>query len=79
MYDLKTGKVIEAVGGYDEFSDRSYPDYPGGTALQRYFREMLREAMEADGFDVYQWEWWHFDFKDWKAYPILNSTFEELE
>lgn len=79
MYDLQTGKVIEAVGGYDEFSDRSYPDYPGGTALQRYYRELLREAMEADGFDVYQWEWWHFDYKDWRAYPILNSTFEQLE
>ncbi len=79
MYHLQTGGVIEAVGGYDEFSDRSYPDYPGGTSLQRYYREMLREAMEADGFDVYQWEWWHFDFKDWRSYPILDQTFEELE
>jgi len=79
MYDLQTGEVIEAVGGYDEFSDRSYPDYPGGTSLQRYYREMLREAMEADGFTVYQWEWWHFDFKYWRSYPILDQTFEELE
>ena len=23
-------------------------------------------------------EWWHFDFKDWKEYPILNVRFEDL-
>jgi len=27
---------------------------------------------------VYEEEWWHFDYKDWKKYPILNKTFEEL-
>jgi len=23
-------------------------------------------------------EWWHFDYKDWKQYPILNVKFEDL-
>jgi zinc D-Ala-D-Ala dipeptidase len=23
-------------------------------------------------------EWWHFDYKDWKQYPILNVRFEDL-
>jgi CubicO group peptidase (beta-lactamase class C family)/D-alanyl-D-alanine dipeptidase len=78
LYDLKTGKPIEMVGGYDEFSDRSYPQYPGGTTLQRWHRLLLRHAMEAEGFTVYEAEWWHFDFKDWQRYPILNKPFEEL-
>jgi serine beta-lactamase-like protein LACTB len=78
LYDLKTGKPIEMVGGYDEMSDRSYPDYLGGTSLQRWHRDLLRRAMEAEGFTVYEAEWWHFDYKDWKRYPILNKTFEEL-
>jgi hypothetical protein len=30
-------------------SDRSYPDYPGGTSRQRELREILRAAMEAEG------------------------------
>src|SRR5581483_105026 len=25
LYDRKTGAAVEMVGGYDEFSDRSYP------------------------------------------------------
>ena len=79
LYDLKTGKVIETVSGYDEFSDRAFPDYMGGTSRQRWQRDLLRSAMQAEGFAVYEEEWWHFDYKDWKKYPILNKTFEELK
>jgi CubicO group peptidase (beta-lactamase class C family)/D-alanyl-D-alanine dipeptidase len=79
LYDRKTGKPIEMVGGYDEMSDRSYPDYLGGTSLQRWLRDLLRHAMEEEGFSVYEAEWWHFDYKDWKQYPILNLTFEQLK
>jgi serine beta-lactamase-like protein LACTB len=79
LYDRKTGKPVEMVGGYDEMSDRSYPDYLGGTSLQRYHRDLLRRAMQDEGFTVYEAEWWHFDFKDWRMYPILNKTFEQLE
>jgi D-alanyl-D-alanine dipeptidase len=78
LYDLRTGRPVEMVGGYDEFSDRSYPDYPGGTSLQRWHRELLRDAMEAQGFDVYEAEWWHFDYTDWRKYPIQNLTFDRL-
>jgi CubicO group peptidase (beta-lactamase class C family)/D-alanyl-D-alanine dipeptidase len=78
LYDLKTGQPVEMVGTYDETTDRAYPDYPGGTSLQRWHRRLLRDAMEAEGFTVYEAEWWHFDFKDWRKYPIGNETFEKL-
>jgi serine beta-lactamase-like protein LACTB len=78
LYDRKTGKAVEMVGGYDEMSDRSWPGYLGGTALGRYHRDLLRRAMEAEGFTVYEAEWWHFDYKDWRKYPIGNRTFEEI-
>lgn len=79
LYELATGRVVEMPGGYDEFSARSYPHYPGGTSLQRWHRELLRRAMEAEGFTVYEAEWWHFDFDDWRRYPIGTATFEEIE
>ena len=78
LYDLATGKPIEMVGVYDEMSERSYPGYPGGTSLQRWHRELLRHAMEEEGFDVFQFEWWHFDYKDWRTYPIFNLRFDQL-
>ena len=78
LYDLQSGKPVAMVGGFDEFSDRSYPDYLGGTSRQRWHRDLLRRAMEAEGFTVYDAEWWHFDFKDWKEYRIANLRFEEV-
>jgi len=78
LYDLTSGKPIEMPGTYDEMSPRSFPDYPGGTSLQRWHRDLLRRAMESEGFTVYEHEWWHFDYKDWHEYPILNIKFEDL-
>ena len=78
LYDLGAGKPIEMPGTYDEMSPRSFPSFPGGTSLQRWHRDLLRRAMESEGFTVYESEWWHFDYKDWHEYPILNVPFEKL-
>jgi D-alanyl-D-alanine dipeptidase len=75
LYDLATGKEHAMPSGYDEFTARAYPDYPGGTSQQRYHREVLRRAMEAQGFAVYEHEWWHYDFAEWRSYPIGNVPF----
>lgn len=79
LYDLKTGKEVKMPSGYDEMTDRAYADYVGGTAEERDLRTLLREAMESQGFKVNPTEWWHFDYKDWKQYPILNVKFEDLK
>jgi D-alanyl-D-alanine dipeptidase len=79
LYDLKTGRPVEMVGGYDEFSPRAYPDYLGGTTAQRRLRSLLRTAMEAEGFVVIPNEWWHFDYRDWRRYRIGNEPFEAIK
>ncbi len=78
LYELSTGREVEMTGVYDEMSDRSYPNYPGGTSRERWRRDLLRQAMEDEGFQVYEFEWWHFDYKDWQKYPILNIPFEAI-
>ncbi len=78
LYDLKTKKPVEMVSTYDETTARAYPDYPGGTSLQRWHRQLLRNVMESEGFTVYSAEWWHFDYKDWQKYRIGNVRFEEI-
>jgi D-alanyl-D-alanine dipeptidase len=78
LYDLATGQAIEMPGLYDEMSPRSFPNFPGGTSLQRWHRDLLRRAMESEGFTVNEDEWWHFDYKDWKQYGILNVPFEKM-
>lgn len=78
LYDLKTGQEVTMPSGYDEMTKRAYADYPGGTDDERARRALLRQAMEKQGFAVIPDEWWHFDYKDWKQYPILNVRFEDL-
>ena len=64
--------------GYDEMTKRAFADYPGGTPDERARRALLRQGMEEQGFTVNPEEWWHFDYRDWKQYPILNVKFEDL-
>jgi D-alanyl-D-alanine dipeptidase len=79
LYDLKTGRVVQMPGDYDEMTPRSYPDYAGGTAEQRARRDLLRKAMESHDFTVEPNEWWHFNYKDWREYPILDIPFTAIK
>ncbi|MDD3884620.1 MAG: M15 family metallopeptidase [Gallionella sp.] len=78
LFDLNTGAMVPMPSDYDDFTERADPDYAGGSAAQRAARNLLRQAMETHEFRVYPNEWWHFDFKDWAEYPVLNLSFEDL-
>ncbi len=78
MFDLASGEIVEMPGRYDEPSSRSSPLHMGGTLLQRWRRDLLKQAMEAEGFDVYVNEWWHFDYGEWREYPIMNVDFSAI-
>jgi D-alanyl-D-alanine dipeptidase len=78
LYDLKTGKEAVMPSGYDEMSERAYPNYTGGATDERARRDLLRAVMERHDFTVYEFEWWHFDYKDCVSWPIGNVPFEKL-
>jgi D-alanyl-D-alanine dipeptidase len=78
LFDLNTGKPVVMPAGFDEMTPRSHVDFPGGTTRQRWYRKLLREAMEAQGYTVYPGEWWHFDYQDWQRYRIENQVFDEI-
>jgi D-alanyl-D-alanine dipeptidase len=78
LFRLADGRPVEMPSLYDEMSERAYPGYAGGTPEERARRDLLRSAMEAEGFTVFESEWWHFDYRDWRHYPILNVPFEQL-
>jgi D-alanyl-D-alanine dipeptidase len=78
MFDLKSGQQVRMPSEYDEMTERSHINYQCATPEARRLRETLRTAMEAEGFVVYEAEWWHYDYKDWREYPILNLSFKEI-
>ncbi len=78
LYDLKTGNPVTMPSLYDEMSERAYADYKGGTKAELNLRDLLRSEMEKEGFAVYEFEWWHFDYKDWHSYTVQNIRFEDI-
>lgn len=78
LIDLATGEPVEMPSAFDDFSERAAPSYAGATSAARAHRDRLRDAMERQGFFVHPSEWWHFDWKDWADYPILDVPFEAV-
>ena len=79
LFDLKTGELVKMPSEYDEMTERAHINYECATAEAKRLRELLRAAMSAEGFAVYEPEWWHYDYKDWKEYPIINIKFSEIK
>src|SRR5215204_4240155 len=79
MFSLATGELVQMPGEYDEMTERSHINYACATAEKKTLRDTLRAAMESEGFAVYEPEWWHYDYKDWKEYPILNVPFSAIK
>ena len=73
LVELASGRAVAMVSGYDEFSPRSAPDYPGGTERERWHRALLIRAMSREGFEVHPNEWWHFDHATWRDYPLIEG------
>jgi zinc D-Ala-D-Ala dipeptidase len=75
---LKSGRELKMPTPYDSFSPEAATDF---TDLPRRVirnRDLLKELMSKYGFSVILNEWWHFDFKDWKRYDLMDIPFKEL-
>jgi zinc D-Ala-D-Ala dipeptidase len=78
LHALETGTLIEMPSAFDDFSQRAHRDYMGASAEAIANRERLARYMEAQGFIGMSNEWWHFDYKDWRDFPVLDLPFEDL-
>jgi len=79
LFDLKTKENLDMPTEFDDFTEKAAIDYPGATEAQKKNREILRKAMESDGFKVYATEWWHYDFQDCPENRILDIQFSEIK
>jgi len=78
LFDLAGGEEVKMPSAYDDFSERAHPLYEGGSEPERAARDLLRKLMEAEGFTVYENEWWHFDYTGWREYPVLDVSLEDV-
>ncbi len=75
----KQGKELDMGTAFDDFSERAHQDYANLSVQVLKNRKLLQRVMEKHGFVGWQGEWWHFDYKDWQKYPMLDIDFEEVE
>jgi len=78
LIDLATGLEPEMPTPFDDFSENAAPQYPDLPQAALANRQLLLEAMQSHGFTVYPSEWWHFDFKGWEDFSLLNLPFEQI-
>ena len=78
IIDLKTGKNLEMPTPFDDFTDKASHTYMDLSVEALKNRKLLKEIMYKHGFESYSAEWWHYSFKDWKKYDIMDVSFEEL-
>ncbi|MEB3322039.1 MAG: M15 family metallopeptidase [Synechococcaceae cyanobacterium] len=67
----RKGEELPMPTGFDDFSEAAHVGAPAATAEQAANARRLREAMERRGFVAFPTEWWHFDWKNWPAFPPL--------
>lgn len=80
LVDRKTGQELVMPSEFDDFSPRAHRNYEQmASAEARWNCRLLESVMEKHGFIGLPHEWWHFDWKDSKKYPVLDISFDELE
>jgi zinc D-Ala-D-Ala dipeptidase len=78
LHALETGALVKMPSAFDDFSQRAHRDFMGASAEAIANRERLARYMEAQGFIGMSNEWWHFDYRDWREFPVLDLPFEDL-
>lgn len=69
------GVAVPMPSPYDDFTEKAYRSYTGGTAEENANRAVLERIMVAEGFIPLANEWWHFDWHDWQLYPVMDQPF----
>jgi D-alanyl-D-alanine dipeptidase len=67
-----TGKELDMGTPYDDFSEKSHIDFFQLPDTVINNRKLLQEVIIKFGFIPLKTEWWHFDYKDWEKYPVLD-------
>jgi len=78
IIDLKTGKDVAMPTPYDSFSKAAAADYQDLTPAIKKNRDFLIGVMQKHGFQVMYNEWWHYDFRDWEKYELMDIPFKKL-
>jgi len=73
---LANGAELPMPTPYDDFTERAHRKFKDLPEEVIRNRALLEEVLTKHGFVGLYTEWWHFDDKDWRQYPILDIQIE---
>jgi zinc D-Ala-D-Ala dipeptidase len=79
LIDLRSGAELAMPTAYDDFTPRAahaYTDLPADVLANR---AKLREVMVRHGFEPLPSEWWHYDFRGWERFELMDVPLDELK
>lgn len=78
LFDLTTGSPVRMPSDFDEMNEKAYRDFSGGESTERQRRDLLRSTMERHNFEGIDNEWWHYNHKSRREWPVMDFSFEEI-
>lgn len=72
------GNELSMPTAYDDFTSHARHDYQDLPEESRRNRVLLREVMERHGFVALPSEWWHYDYRGWERFELLDLPLERL-
>jgi len=79
LIDRVSGAELAMPTPYDDFTPRARHDFNDLPAEVIANRALLRDIMVKYGFEPLPSEWWHYDFKGWERFELMNVPLKALE
>lgn len=74
----KDGVEVVMPSPYDDFTPAAYRSNTAAAPQAIAASRMLEEWMVAEGFVPLANEWWHYDWAEWRQYPIMDVPLEDV-
>lgn len=78
LIDLKSGEELPMPTPYDDFTPRAAHAFEDLPENVRANRALLREVMQRHGFEPLPSEWWHYDFRGWERFDLLDVPLDAV-
>jgi D-alanyl-D-alanine dipeptidase len=72
------GQEMPMPTAFDDFTEHAHRNARGIPADAARNAKLLETTMIKHGFIPYPFEWWHFDFRDWRKHPPLDVPLDQL-
>ena len=72
LIDVRTGAELAMPTPYDDFTSRASHEFMDLPADVLANRALLRDVMVKHGFEPLPSEWWHFDYRGWEGFELMN-------